>query len=447
MLNIIAIIFVFSVIVIIHELGHFLAARWMGVRVDKFSIGFPPSIYSKKIGETTFSIGAIPLGGYVKMAGFIDESLDTKITGASDEFNSKPVWRRIIIITAGVIMNFLLAILIMTTISFVQGEKIFPYTKIGWIGEKGIAQKVGFQINDKIISLNGVPIDTWNALEKLFIENLGNDIVFVVNRDDQIKKLVYKKEWFRAEKSEQLDILPIIPAKVGDIEAGMPAAKLGLKRGDEIISFAGKPINNWEDMTNVIRQYPEQNVEITWLRDGKKYSDMITPQAFDQENSDEKTEIVTDEASVSKIGKIGISYYYDYKKLKFHAAFWNGIESTYKLIVLNIKGIYWVLTGIKQAKDILGGPITIAQMAGQAAQAGWTRLWELIAAISAIIAFFNLLPIPALDGGHLFFLIIEGIMGRPLSTTARIRIQQIGMAVLLTLIIFILYVDLNRLFF
>ncbi len=439
MLNIVAIIFVFSVIVIIHELGHFLAARWMGVRVDKFSIGFPPSIYSRKIGDTTFSIGAIPLGGFVKMAGFIDESLDTKITGASDEFNSKPVWRRIIIILAGVIMNFILAILIMTTISFVQGEKIFPYTKVGFIAEKGIAQKIGFQKNDEIISLNGVPIDTWNALEKIFIENLGKDIVFVVHRGNQSKELIYKKEWFRAEKSEQLDILPVIPAKVGDVEAGMPAAKLGLRRGDEIISFAEQPVHNWEDMTKVIRQYPEQNVEITWLRDGKKYSDMITPQAFDQENSDEET--------ASKIGKIGISYYYDYKKLELHAALWNGIENTYKLIVLNIKGIYWVLTGIKQAKDILGGPITIAQMAGQAAQAGWTRLWELIAAISAIIAFFNLLPIPALDGGHLFFLIIEGIMGRPLSTTARIRIQQIGMAVLLTLIVFILYVDLNRLFF
>ncbi len=447
MLNIIAIIFVFSVIVIIHELGHFLAARWMGVRVDKFSIGFPPSIYSRKIGETTFSIGAIPLGGFVKMAGFIDESLDTNVTGASDEFNSKPVWRRIIIITAGVIMNFILAILIMTTISFTQGEKIFPYITVGWIGEKGIAEKVGFQINDKIISLNNVQIDNWNTLEKSFIENLGKNIVFVVNRDDQITELVYKKEWFRDKKSEQLDLLPVIPAKVGDVEAGMPAAELGLQRGDEIISFARQPIHNWEDMTKVIRQYPEQNVEISWIRSGKEYSDMIIPQAFEEKKSGEESETGITEETVIKIGKIGISYYYEYKKLALHAALWNGVENTYKLILLNIKGIYWVLSGIKQAKDILGGPITIAQMAGQAAQAGWTRLWELIAAISAIIAFFNLLPIPALDGGHLFFLIIEGIMGRPLSTTARIRIQQVGMAVLLTLIVFILYVDLNRLFF
>ncbi|MEJ2542895.1 MAG: RIP metalloprotease RseP [Calditrichaceae bacterium] len=447
MLNIIAIIFVFSVIVIIHELGHFLAARWMGVKVDKFSIGFPPSIYSRKIGNTTFSIGAIPLGGFVKMAGFIDESLDTTATGASDEFNSKPVWRRIIIITAGVIMNFILAILIMTSISFFKGEKIFPYTTVGWIGENGIAEKIGFQLDDKILSINDIQIDNWNTLEKSFIENLGEDIVFVVNRDGQNIKLVYKKEWFREEKSEQLDLLPEIPAKVGDVESSMPAAKLGLQRGDEIISFANQPIHDWEDMTKVIRQYPDQNVEISWVRDGKQYSGMIKPQSFEEKQIQQDSEADINEEGMVTIGKIGISYYYDYKKLSLFAALWNGIENTYKLIELNIKGIYWVLSGMKQAKDVLGGPITIAQMAGQAAQAGWTRLWELIAAISAIIAFFNLLPIPALDGGHLFFLIIEGIMGRPLSTTARIRIQQIGMAVLLTLIVFILYIDLNRIFF
>ena len=166
MLNIIAIIFVFSVIVIIHELGHFLAARWMGVRVEKFSIGFPPSVYSKKIGDTIFSIGAIPLGGFVKMAGFIDESMDTNMTGASDEFNSKPVWRRIIIITAGVIMNFLLAILIMSSISFFKGEKIYPYTTIGWIGEQGIAEKVGFKLKDKIISLNDCLLYTSDAADE-----------------------------------------------------------------------------------------------------------------------------------------------------------------------------------------------------------------------------------------------------------------------------------------
>lgn len=446
MLNIVAIIFVFSVIVIIHELGHFLAARWMGVRVEKFSIGFPPAVYSKKMGNTTFSIGAIPLGGYVKMAGFIDESLDTKTTGASDEFNSKPVWRRIVIITAGVIMNLILAVLIMATISYVQGEKIYPYTKIGWIGENGIAEKIGFQLNDDILSVNSMDIHSWNDFGIKFIESLGSDIVFKIKRNDKTIDLVYKKEWFSDEKSEQLDIRPLFPAKVGEVSPGMPASELGIQTGDEITMFAGQPIKDWNDMTEVIRQYPEQNVEIIWDRDGKEFSAMITPQAYEISALENDTENDTD-AKVIKIGLIGIGQYFEYKNVSMPAALYKGMENTYKLIALNIKGIYWVISGMKRAEDILGGPITIAQMAGEAAQAGWVRLWELIAAISAIIAFFNILPIPALDGGHLFFLVIEGIMGRPLSSTARVRIQQIGMAVLLTLIVFILYVDLNRIFF
>ena len=447
MLNIVAIVFVFSVIVIIHELGHFLAARWMGVRVDKFSIGFPPSIYSRKIGNTIFSIGAIPLGGFVKMAGFIDESLDTEVTGANDEFNSKPVWRRIIIITAGVVMNLILAIVIMATISYVQGEKIYPYTTIGWIGENGIAEKIGFHLNDKILAINNIKIDSWNDLGNTFIDNLGSDIDFKVERDGKVIDLVYQKAWFSAEKSEQLDIAPLFPAKVGEVSLGMPAKELGLQTGDEIISFAGQPIHNWNDMTDVIRKYPNQAVEIRWLRNGKEYSGMITPKAYELSESERQNDIEENKDKTMTIGRIGIGQYFEYKKVSLPAAISKGVENTYKLIALNIKGIYWVITGVKKAEDILGGPITIAQMAGEAAHAGWTQLLELIAAISAVIAFFNILPIPALDGGHLFFLIIEGIMGKPLSMTARVRIQQVGMAVLLTLIVFILYVDLNRIFF
>jgi regulator of sigma E protease len=438
MLNIIAVIFVFSVIVIIHELGHFLAARWMGVRVEKFSIGFPPSVFSKKIGDTIFSIGAIPLGGFVKMAGFVDESMDTETTGADYEFNSKPVWRRIIIITAGVIMNLILAVFIMAVLNFVEGEKIIPYTTIGAVGENGIAAKIGFQTGDKIISVNGKTVSSWNDMEMTVVDNLGKEIKFVVDRDGKEIVLDYQKEWFKEEKAEQLDIVPLYQAKVGDIDPSMPAGKIGLQRGDEIKSIAGEEVHDWSDMTEVIRKYPNQEINISWLRDGREMDAKITPQEFE-----EKTP--TDE--VIKVGKIGIGPYYDHRDVGFVAAISNGFTNTYDLIVLNIRGIYWVLSGTKSAKEVLGGPIMIAKMAGDAAKAGWAYLWYLIAALNAMLAFFNILPIPALDGGHLFFLILEGVMGRPLSTKARLRIQQVGMALLLTFLVFILYVDLNRILF
>ncbi|MBN2423582.1 MAG: RIP metalloprotease RseP [Calditrichaceae bacterium] len=436
MLTILAIIFVFSVLVIVHELGHFLAAKWMGVRVEKFSIGFPPKLISKKIGETEFTFSAIPLGGYVKMSGFIDESMDTTVTGAPYEFNSKPVWKRIIIISGGVIMNLILAILILTILNFSQGEKILPTTTIGSVGETGIAKEIGFQRGDIILAINNHEINSWNEIGRQFLENLNKDIVFDINRGGSNLELIYKKEWFKREKGELIDINPLIPAKVGDVSSSMPAEKIGLQKGDEIVLLAGEEIDDWEEMTTVIRSHPEQEIDIAWERNNELFKAVITPKSFEQK--DENGNIVN-------IGLIGITHYYKHNKIGFFRSIQNGITGTYDLIVLNMKGMWWVLTGTKSAKEVLGGPITIARMAGDAAEAGWSYLWTFIAGLSAILAFFNILPVPALDGGHLMVLIIEGITRKPLSAKVRIKIQQIGLAVILSLIVLVLYIDINRL--
>ncbi|NOX89772.1 MAG: RIP metalloprotease RseP [Calditrichaeota bacterium] len=438
MTNILAIIFVFSLLVIIHELGHFLAAKWMGVRVERFSIGFPPKIFSKKIGETEFSISAIPLGGYVKMAGFIDESMDTKVTGAPDEFQSKPTWRKIVIISGGVIMNFLLAILILTLLNFFQGERIIPGTTVGYLGEDGIAQKIGFKQYDKILAINDQPVSTWNDVQERFVDNLNSDIYFKVLRDGKEIVLRYKREWFKEDKGEQLNIGPLIPAKVGEVSPGMPADKIGLKRGDEIIEIAGQPIKDWSSMTEVIRKYPGQEVSIKWKRGDSILAAKITPQVFEEKDTNDK---------VVKVGKIGISYYFDHQEVGLIKAVGLGVTNTIDLLVINVRSIYWVITGTKSAKEIIGGPIMIAKMAGDAANAGWAYLWYLIAALSTVLAFFNILPIPALDGGHLVFILIEGIKGKPVPIKIKLKVQQIGLAILLTLIIFIFYIDISRMFF
>ena len=438
MINILAVIFVFGILVMIHELGHFLAAKWMGVRVEKFSIGFPPTLYSKKIGETEFSISAIPLGGYVKMAGFIDESLDTKIEGKEDEFNSKPIWRRIVIILGGVIMNMLLAFLVLGMLTFIKGERIIPVTTVGYVGEHGIASKIGFQVGDQILAVNGKPIHSWNDLQQEYVNNLDKEINFTVLRNQKQLTLHFKKEWFREKKSEQLDILPLFPAKVGDVTASMPAGKLGLQHGDEIVEIAGQPVHDWNEMTKIIRAHPEEEIEIKWLRNGQMMEGRIKPQKFEEKNPEGKTEVV---------GKIGISYYYELKKIGLFASLADGVSKTFGLIALNAKSLVWVITGTKSASEIIGGPIMIAKMAGDAAHAGWEYLWYLIAALSAVLAFFNVLPIPGLDGGHLVLLLLEGIMGKPIPISVRVKIQQVGMALLLTLIIFIVYIDLRRLFF
>ena len=436
-ISFLAIIFVFGVLVLIHELGHFLAAKWMGVRVERFSIGFPPRLFGKKIGDTDYCISAIPFGGYVKMSGMVDESMDTNITGADYEFSSKPVWKRAIIITAGVIMNLLLAVLVLTILNYVQGERIIPSTEIGVVGTNGIAKKVGFQIGDKIVAINGVEIQTWDGVQREFLNNLNRDIEFRIQRNNKIINLNYLKDWFKEKNAEYLDIWYMPSAQVGNVRPDMPAGKAGIKTGDEIVEIAGNKVRNWQEMTTIIRIHPADTIMVRWQRQGQLLSALIVPISVEEK----------DTANVRQVGKIGIEPYFEHHEVSFPKAILNGLDGTFSLIALNIKGLWWVFTGTKSAKEVIGGPIMIAKMAGDAAEAGWEALWTLIAALSAILAFFNILPIPALDGGHLLFLGIEGITRKPISVKVRLVVQQIGIALLLTLIVFILYIDIRRLLF
>jgi regulator of sigma E protease len=437
-MDLLAIAFVFSFLVFFHELGHFLAAKLMGVRVERFSIGFPPRVYGKKIGDTDYCISAIPFGGYVKMSGMIDESLDKESTGEDYEFNSKPVWKRVVIITAGVIMNFIIAIVILTILNYSQGKNILPYTEVGAVGTEGVAQKVGFQVEDKILAINGVEVQTWNDINKEFINNLNNNIKFSVLRDNQTINLNYKKEWFGEEKGELLDLAPMPSSKVGQVMVGMPAAEAGMQSGDKIVEIAGVGVSNWMDLTKEIRKYASDSINVKWERNGEILSATMSPSPSTE----------TDSAGVMiTVGKIGVGYFYEHEPISFSEAIVSGFTGTIDMIALNIRGLGWIISGVKPAKDVVGGPIMIAKMAGEAAESGWSNYWAFIAYLSAILAFFNILPIPALDGGHLVILMIEGIRRKPLSVNTVVKIQQVGMAILLTFIVLVLYVDISRIFF
>lgn len=435
-LSIVATVFVFSVLVLIHEFGHFLAARLMGVRVEKFSIGFPPTIFSKKIGGTEFAISAIPLGGFVKMAGFVDESLDTEITGADDEYSSKPVWKRMVIITAGVFMNLILAIIIYTAIVFTQGEQIIPTTTVTITHQSGIADKIGFQDGDKILAVNGFPISDWREIFDRFIDHVDNGVDFRIKRGKEELTLHYKKEWFSESKGEMLDIAPRLPARVGSVLSDMPAGSSGLKYGDMITALNNKPVKNWDDMTREIKASPGKTIPIQWQRGDSIYHSTITP-AVENTTDTDGMEHTT--------GKIGIGPYIMHKSVSLSKALNFGLTQPFNVMYLNIKGLWWLISGVKKARDTIGGPIMIAQMAGQAARSGWLSIWGLIAALSSVLAFFNILPIPALDGGHFLLLLVEGLKGKPLSIKTRVIVQQVGIAVLLSFIVFVVFIDVSRL--
>jgi regulator of sigma E protease len=335
-------------------------------------------------------------------------------------------------------MNFILAIFILSIVSFSKGEVVYPSTEIGTVGKDGIAQKIGFHVGDKITAIDGATITTWNDIQTEFIKHLNDDIRFEVRRGDEKLTLTYKKEWFSEKNAELLDIGWVPLSKVGEVKKDSPAEMAGLQFGDDIKKINGTVVNNWTEMTEIIKANPEKKITIEYTRDGNSHSVDIIPDAFSEKDS---------EGNKITVGKIGIYFYYETYDINLFQAFENGIKNTFALIGLNMRGLWWVITGTKSASDVIGGPIMIAKLAQDAAEVGWDRLWNLTAALSAILAFFNILPIPALDGGHLVFLILEGILGRPISTRTKLVVQQIGMAILLTLIVMIIYIDIRRLLF
>ncbi len=426
-----------SILVFFHELGHFIFAKLFGVRVERFSIGFPPRLIGKKIGETDYCISAIPFGGYVKMTGVIDESLDTStLTGAPYEFASKKWWQKVLILIGGVTMNIILAWIIFGGLLHFKGEPIIPSTTIGYIAEEGISAKAGLKVGDEILQINNNPINTWNDLREIYISNLGSEMIFQIKREDNILNIVLDKTIIHEKNSDQLDIYPSMPAMAGEIIPNSPAEKAGLQWGDKIESIAGKTVNSWDEMTNLIRNNADNPLAFVIIRDGKRINKTITPQAVDE----------IDENGVSNIvGKIGIGIFYEQKRLAFFPALAEGFNKTIFITGVSVKGLWWLLTGKKSAKEMLGGPIMITKLAGDFAKTGFTSLMELIANLSIMLALINVMPIPALDGGHITIVLIEEIRRKPLTTKTKLKIQQVGMAILFILIMFVMYNDILRL--
>lgn len=349
--NIIAVIFALGIIIFVHELGHFLAAKFSGMRVERFSIGFPPHIFKKQWGETEYCLGIVPLGGYVKVSGMIDESMEEELTGEPYEFMSKSTPQKIFFITAGVLMNFLLAAVIFSGITM----------------------------------SNGIP-----------------------------------------ETSNSTVVQQVVP--------DYPAAKSGLESGDRIASIDGQQLESWSELTQIIHNKPNQEITVTWVSDGQTHS------ATMKTNSEKQLV----DGEFKQVGLIGIAPEVMYRDANIFEATGAGFSQMWwwgKVTVLSLK---MLVTGEESMKSI-GGPIFIAKLAGDTARSGLLDFFNLIAIISINIGFLNILPVPALDGGHLVITLIEGVKGKPLKTKTRLVIQQIGMALLLTLMIFVIFNDIARL--
>jgi len=440
LVSIFALIPLLGVLVFVHELGHYLAAKLFGVRVERFSIGFPPRLFGTQIGETDYCVSAIPLGGYVKLSGMIDESLDAEQMEKDPEpheFRSKPMYQKAIIISAGVIMNFILAVLILGGIVYFQGERIITTTKIGSVPQGSLAADIGLQANDKILAINGDELNSYNDISLSFLENLGEDVRFTVERNGKQKTLVMDWDDFDLTNERGLEIEPYAEARIGALQENYPAVEAGLEVGDLIVQIDSMAISSWSEMRDAITPHAGKTLDLLVLRGEEELSLKLTPKEFEYEDAD---------GNKLTRGLIGIApqYEMEFRTYPLLESLWKGFSKSVSIGALQVKGFGWIFSGKESASESLTGPVGIAQMAGQFARQGLLSWLNLVAMLSVVLAIVNILPIPALDGGHLIIIIAEGVLGRPVSVKAKIAAQQIGMLLLLMLLLFATFNDFTR---
>ncbi|RMG21293.1 MAG: RIP metalloprotease RseP [Bacteroidetes bacterium] len=423
-----------TILVTVHELGHFLTAKAFGMRVETFSIGFPPKIFSFKKGDTEYQIGATPLGGYVKISGMIDESLDTdqlKEPPKSYEFRSKPVWQRLIVMTGGVIMNVILGIFIFSMLKFMYGEQKLPMSAAEYgiqVIDNSLGQIVGFQTGDKLISYNGesFPYFYDYANPNLLIDDEG---YYEVERNGQIVRLEIPpgiQDRFSDDTIAPLLFIPDMPAIIEVMEGG-PGDKAGLKTGDQIVKVDSFPIHTFSDLQQLLKNRMNDSVYIEFLRKNELHNTIAVLDSG-------RLHVRRDESFLqSKMDTI---------RYGFFESFIPGTKHAFSFLSLNVKGLGQVVTGKASASKSVMGPLQIAKKYLDMVKVnGLEGFMVLTASLSMILAFVNILPIPALDGGHVMFLLIEAIMRREPPLKVRMIAQQIGMILIILLMIFVLFND------
>jgi regulator of sigma E protease len=436
-MTIIAGIIMLGILVFVHELGHYCVARLAGVKILRFSLGFGPKLLSKTWGETEYLLCAIPLGGYVQMLGEGggEQGEDAELTAAERErsFSDKSVARRLAIVAAGPLMNLMLPFLILP-ISYMIGVQFPAYIDqpacIGYVTPGSEAADAGFFAGDCLQGLNGKTLNTWTDANKSLVGFAGEELRFSVQRDGGSAEVTIPVDNGSLEGLQSIGLLPRQPAIVGSLMPDMPAAAAGLRKGDLILRISGEPIDSWYDLKHLIQQAEGQAVNLLVERDAVELSLALQPRYH--------------ESGAWLIG-IGPEQQTVSKRFGPLAAFREGADRTVELIDLTLVFIQKLFTGYVSAKNI-GGPITVVQVAGQAAQTDMSAVLSVLAFISIQLGILNLLPIPILDGGHILFYTFELIFRKPLSIRAREILQQIGLALLIMLMVLAFYNDLARLF-
>jgi regulator of sigma E protease len=426
--SLIAVVAVLGFMILIHEFGHYAVAKWLGVRVEQFAIGFGKRLIGFRKGETDYRINAIPLGGYVKMSG--ENPMDDR-TGDPREFLSHSRWHRFLIAIAGPTMNILLAIVLLTTIYMVHYEYPAVYdepTVIGWVLHGSAASKAGFQIGDRITRIEDVENPTWEQVDLKEALSPGQPLSVEVERNGKPVSLTVTPE---AAGMDQIGVAGWAPKEktvtITDLTPGRPADKAGLKEGDQILQLDGKPVPALAAMVESLEVSKDKPIAITVLRDGQEKTFTVQPMLSD------KRYRIGIGSMQTKVKTLPFS---DAFSLSLHENRQNGL-----LILELVKKMVQHKISVRSIE----GPIRIGQAAGEAARRkGWTPLMGLTAAISLNLGIFNLLPIPILDGGVIMFLLIEGLMRRDISMSIKERVYQAAFVFLVLFAVMVIYNDLMK---
>ena len=426
-----------SILVVLHELGHFGAAKWFKTRVEKFYLFFNPgfSLFKKQIGETEYGVGWLPLGGYVKISGMIDESFDKEQMALPPqpwEFRSKPAWQRLIIMVGGVVVNIILGIFLFSMILMIWGESyIDPDSVKDGIAVSELAHELGLRDGDKVLKVGDRVFDKFNSgiISKELIINGANTILVKRNGGEhtiQVDGEVVKK-LTKYENSKEVLIAPRYPYEIGQVKAGGPGEQAGIKLDDKIIAVNGEPTPYLHQINKRLAEIEGPQVTLDLMRG----SELVQAQV---ERKDGKIGIVTR----------NFDTYVDRKKQDYSLgqAIPAGWNKSWGFLGDQIKAFGQMFSGKIKAKDSLGSFITIGKMFGP--EWNWERFWTMTASLSLLLGFLNLLPIPALDGGYVMFLIFESVTGIKVPDRVMEIATMAGFALLMMLMVYALGLDIFR---
>ena len=441
MITILAFIFILGAAVVLHEFGHFIVAKLLKIRVETFSVGFGPRIFGRKWGTTDYRLSLIPLGGYVKLGG--DESnAPIEGEGATDippeeQFNLRPRWHKFLVAVAGPVMNVLTALAIPFAGALIYGAPATPAPIVGRLAENGAAQVAGLRPGDRIVSFNGVESPSWDRMRGDALLSPERQIPLVVERDGQRVPLTITptKRTENGEALGDLDFAPSygdVPVRIGRVEENSGAAEAGLQPGDRIVAIGGQPVQSEMQVTRYVQEHKAEPIKLTIERGGERKE--ITASVRRLPDGKEILGIGYMPPPRERVGVGGAASY--------------AVSSNLEVLRLTGKAIGQIFSGERSARSTVSGPIGIYDAASTAvSEAGWAGVFGMLGFLSLNLGVFNLLPIPVLDGGAIFLLLVEAVLGWvgiQLTMRARERIQQVGFVMLLLLMGFVITNDIIK---